>query len=72
MKFKRIWVAWLLLIAGLVSTILATLKVKSDVEIIAQKEFAYSCGFEHVASGPLVRSSYMAEKAKDVFKLEWR
>lgn len=36
------------------------------------KEFAYSCGFEHVASGPLVRSSYMAEKAKDVFKLEWR
>lgn len=30
-------------------------------------EFAYSIGFEHVASGPLVRSSYRAEEALKVY-----
>lgn len=30
--------------------------------------FAYSIGFEHVASGPLVRSSYHAEEAMAVYK----
>lgn len=31
-------------------------------EFIELKEFAYGIGFEHVASGPLVRSSYHADK----------
>ncbi len=31
------------------------------------EEFAYSIGFEHVASGPLVRSSYKAEDALRVY-----
>jgi len=30
-------------------------------------DFAYSIGFDHVASGPLVRSSYKAEEAAKIY-----
>ncbi len=32
--------------------------------------FAYSIGFDHVASGPLVRSSYRAEEAVERYGLK--
>jgi len=34
------------------------------------EEFAYSLGFEHVAAGPFVRSSYRAEEAAGVYELQ--
>lgn len=37
------------------------------------EEYAYRIGFDHVASGPLVRSSYKAEQAMDVYGMKvWR
>ncbi len=37
-------------------------------EFSEMAEYAYSIGFDHVASGPLVRSSYHAEEAAKVYR----
>ena len=39
-------------------------------EFVELKEFALSLGFEYVESGPLVRSSYRAERALEAFNLD--
>jgi hypothetical protein len=40
---KSIWLAWVLLSIGLITTIVATIYVKKDVEADAKREFDFAC-----------------------------
>ena len=43
MKYKKFWVAWLLLISGLFFTFYSTIFISSNVETIAENEFSFAC-----------------------------
>ncbi len=44
-------------------------KFYTPQEFVEYRDYAYSLGFRHVASGPLVRSSYHAEESISAFQL---
>jgi len=40
---KRVWPAWVILAASIILTTLATLYMKSDVDVLAKREFIFAC-----------------------------
>jgi CHASE1-domain containing sensor protein len=40
---RRVWPAWVILVAAIIITILATFYMKSDVDVLAKREFIFAC-----------------------------